>query len=255
MLGPIITHKDAKAQGLKLYFTGKSCKRGHVCERRVSNCYCVECEREARRKWRVSNAAKWAGYHEKWRTKDPEKYREYYRNYYADNRTRVRELARKAYAANAEKRRELAREAYAANPEKHREYQREWRAENREKTRKAGRRYNVTLNGRASRLLKGARQRAQSKGESFHLTHERILNVIERGVCEQTGLQFNLEPDPKGRRTNRYAPSVDRLDKTRPYSDSNVQIVCWAYNIAKGESTDAETWDFGRRLVNHSVLS
>ena len=41
----IISKKDAIKRGLRFYFTGKSCKRGHLVERKVANgdchtCYC-----------------------------------------------------------------------------------------------------------------------------------------------------------------------------------------------------------------------
>lgn len=39
----IISQAEAKAQGLKRYFTGIPCRRGHVDERRVSNLSCVVC--------------------------------------------------------------------------------------------------------------------------------------------------------------------------------------------------------------------
>lgn len=39
----IISRKDALAQGLKHYFTGKPCHRGHVCLRFVSAKKCTEC--------------------------------------------------------------------------------------------------------------------------------------------------------------------------------------------------------------------
>jgi hypothetical protein len=41
----IITRKEAQAQGLRRYFTGKPCKRGHVDEHRV-NGGCLTCIRE-----------------------------------------------------------------------------------------------------------------------------------------------------------------------------------------------------------------
>ena len=41
----IISRKDALAQGLKHYFTGKPCKEGHVAVRRTVNCRCQDCER------------------------------------------------------------------------------------------------------------------------------------------------------------------------------------------------------------------
>ena len=39
----IITRKDALAQGLTHYFTGKLCKRGHVSARYAKTANCVEC--------------------------------------------------------------------------------------------------------------------------------------------------------------------------------------------------------------------
>jgi hypothetical protein len=41
----IITRTDAKAAGLKRYFTGDKCHEQHVAERRVSDYGCVECSR------------------------------------------------------------------------------------------------------------------------------------------------------------------------------------------------------------------
>jgi hypothetical protein len=33
---PIISREEARQKGLKRFFTGKPCKHGHVCERRVA---------------------------------------------------------------------------------------------------------------------------------------------------------------------------------------------------------------------------
>jgi len=46
----VITRTEAQEQGLKTYFTGKPCKRGHVAARRVNPNACVECLRAAKRK-------------------------------------------------------------------------------------------------------------------------------------------------------------------------------------------------------------
>lgn len=43
MADEIISRDDARAQGLKRYFTGKPCKRGHIACRFVANNYCVLC--------------------------------------------------------------------------------------------------------------------------------------------------------------------------------------------------------------------
>ena len=41
----VIKRKDAKSFGLKVYFTGKACKRGHISKRYVANAVCIECDK------------------------------------------------------------------------------------------------------------------------------------------------------------------------------------------------------------------
>jgi hypothetical protein len=45
-----ITYAQAKAQGLKRYRTGKTCRAGHMAERYVLTRNCVECDRK---NWRA----------------------------------------------------------------------------------------------------------------------------------------------------------------------------------------------------------
>jgi hypothetical protein len=40
----IISRRDAHAKGLKRFFTGQLCQRGHLAERYTSNGCCVECQ-------------------------------------------------------------------------------------------------------------------------------------------------------------------------------------------------------------------
>lgn len=42
---PIITRAEARAAGLRKYYTGKPCSRGHFAERLVKNADCSECDR------------------------------------------------------------------------------------------------------------------------------------------------------------------------------------------------------------------
>jgi hypothetical protein len=45
-----VTYAQAKAGGLKRYYTGKTCRAGHLAERYVSTRNCVEC---AHKTWRA----------------------------------------------------------------------------------------------------------------------------------------------------------------------------------------------------------
>lgn len=45
----VITKEEAKKRGLKRYFTGRPCGRGHIAERQVSSRECCECCKERNR--------------------------------------------------------------------------------------------------------------------------------------------------------------------------------------------------------------
>ena len=47
----IITRKEAIAQGLKRYFTGKPCKNGHIAERYCSTKSCLTCDQAHSKAW------------------------------------------------------------------------------------------------------------------------------------------------------------------------------------------------------------
>jgi hypothetical protein len=103
----IIALQEAQVRGLKRFFTGDPCKRGHVSERLVSNRECCECSREKRRKnpdkFREARLKSTA----KLRAADPDKSRAKQRAYRAENSEKVRGYSRK----NRKKRRETKIEA------------------------------------------------------------------------------------------------------------------------------------------------
>lgn len=68
----------ARALGLKRYFTGKPCVRGHISERRVADKNCVDCRRERKQSAPDREAA---------------------RNHYLRNREKVRQAVKLWYAA------------------------------------------------------------------------------------------------------------------------------------------------------------
>lgn len=87
----IITRKEAREQGLTRYFTGKPCKRGHICERRVCNALCIECASEYSKSYTVS--------------------------YYLSNKDRIDSRNRDRYLLNKESIRESNRLYYLDNSE------------------------------------------------------------------------------------------------------------------------------------------
>lgn len=93
--------------------------------------------------------------------------------------------------------------------------------------------------GRAVKLLSAARARAKQYGWIFDITRDYVNDKIVAGICDRTGLVFDL-----ARRTNTlrnpFAPSLDRISSADGYTKENVQIVCDMYNSGKGENTDLD---------------
>lgn len=123
-----LTRSEAKARGLKRYFTGKPCPKGHVTERRVSTCACVECELAKQRAWDKANSEKKLESDRAWREANHDKYRERQRTWFEANRDRERARKRAWDQANREKKRARDRAWVEANRDKDRASQHARRA-------------------------------------------------------------------------------------------------------------------------------
>jgi hypothetical protein len=103
----IISRSEAEAAGLKHYFTGKPCKRGHVAERFVSTKTCMHCSRESTIAWQAANPEKHAKRTDDWNASNPAKRRMLRRKYNSEwakanpkkNRMKVRKYRAKKYSA------------------------------------------------------------------------------------------------------------------------------------------------------------
>lgn len=113
---------------------------------------------------------------------------------------------------------------------------------------------------RAIEMWRSARKRSLDKGRDFTLTYERVLNAVKHGVCEKTGMLFDLSRT-KNTTKNHMCPSLDKIDPKGIYSDENVQVVCWWYNAGKQEMSNSEfeklileTADHLRKTITQSSL-
>lgn len=82
-----MTRNEAKAAGLKRYFTGNPCSRGHICERFVSTHSCVECVQLHKAEYRSKpeNKIKELEYKSRYRKENKEKISEYSSRYWHEN--------------------------------------------------------------------------------------------------------------------------------------------------------------------------
>lgn len=123
----VISREEAKAAGLKRYFTGEPCRHGHLCERYLWGA-CVECyrlhdskpnrkdyHRSTDRAWRKSNPEKVAAKNIRAYQKARPDRLAAAAAYRADNSDQVRECNRRWRSENAESVAERKAVYYAAN--------------------------------------------------------------------------------------------------------------------------------------------
>lgn len=119
---PVLSRAEAKTQGLSRYFTGKSCKYGHIAERIVANGVCVVCAYEIEKRYKKAHPEKLK-----------KKWRNYERNASEERRVQHHAANKKYAAANREEIDERINRWKAANPDKVATYSKNWRENNRDK--------------------------------------------------------------------------------------------------------------------------
>lgn len=114
--GSIVTRAEAKAAGLKRYFTGKPCKRDHVAQRYTQDGVCLECSALAQKAWAAANPGR----------RSPS---------YETNKVRRAETSRAWAKANVERLREWSRQWGRDNADRLKILNKKWRDENQDRVR------------------------------------------------------------------------------------------------------------------------
>lgn len=109
----------------------------------------------------------------------------------------------------------------------------------------------------ATRMVKGARNRAAKLGLDFELTIQDVLelNTVQNGQCAISGKTLNWTELPRQPQAQRACPvdraSLDRIDPRKGYSKDNIQLVTDLANRIKGDASMNETIELCRAIVSH----
>jgi hypothetical protein len=136
---------------------------------------------------------------------------------------------------------ELKSKYYAENKYRWTEYR---RAQKRKETSNAWH--------RAGRLVTWIRARAARRGWEFDLTRDWVEEKLNAGRCEVTGIPLELDK-PDGYALYPWAPSIDRIDSAKGYTQENCRMVVWAYNVAKAEWGDQDVLRMAKALVERQT--
>jgi len=101
----------------------------------------------------------------------------------------------------------------------------EWQKNNPEKV--IARREKFRLENRTSLMLARSKVSARMRKVKFDLTHDWFRVRLDAGVCELSGVQFDMV----GKRTPN-SPSVDRIKPKGDYTMDNCRIILWSINHA-----------------------
>lgn len=137
----------------------------------------------------------------------------------------IAERLRQSRLANIEKYRERERAYYKLNAEKICARERAWRSENPEVIRK--RNQSQWRDARWLNMLSRVQRANKAMGASCDLTHEWFRSRLEAGICEMSGLPFDMTS-----KRGPNAPSIDRIRPGEPYSQDNCRMVLWSVNHA-----------------------
>lgn len=206
----IISREEAKRQGLKRYFTGKPCLRGHICERYIISSTCTQCQKNRGSKWREDNKEIVNRKRREAHELNPEKHREYQRKFQKKHPERYKIYFHKWMTSHMEEYRKRTRRYRENNVEKLKEIHRKWARKNKGK-----------VNAYTSKRI-AQRKQATMKWANMD-TIEQIYIESSR-LTDETGCQYSVD---------HIIPLQGKL-VSGLHVENNLQIMLFNKNCAKG---------------------
>jgi len=212
--GPVVTHAEATAKGLKRYFSGSRCRRmGHLSERFVSSGNCIACASVTVEAYAKAHPEKVAKRQERYRQAHPEKGPAYR----VANKGKIAQRNKAWKQANPEMVRANVRKWFAAHPG------------TTERWRKA--------NPEAYRAQVQTRHALMVNAEGKHTAADlKLLMKAQKGRCVycQTNIRAKYSVD-----------HIQALSRGGSNWITNIQLLCLSCNASK---QDADPLDFARRI-------
>lgn len=109
----VISKEEAISKGLKKYFTGEPCKKGHIAPISISQNRCWQCHLDSTNKWRRMDREQRPDHYKEYeRSRDPDKVKAKNKKWHESNREKVLARLSKFEKDNKDRRNEYKRTKY-----------------------------------------------------------------------------------------------------------------------------------------------
>ncbi len=193
--------EDAKRRGLKYYFTGRPCKRGHVSKRTAKGASCMQCACVREKERRLANPDRAKEVDRRHHAKNKEKNNRHSKSYHAKNRDNCLGRMRRWHAKNKQKANARAKAWRAKNPD--------------------------------SVNLYNHRRKARIRGHGGTFTSADIAAIkrLQNGKCaffSHCGQQLMI-----GKKRNYQIDHIKPLFRGGTHDRANLQLLCPGCNLSK----------------------
>lgn len=249
--GDIVTREEAKAKGLKRFFTGIPCTKGHLAERKLRDGCCFKCLSISNLISQKNNRVKVNKRRTKWRSKQRElgldQEKEYRSRPESKQKTTIRR--KKWGQTNKNKINIRRRELKKINKIEYLRKEREYKNKNREHIRAMNKLWAKNNPDKRSTSWRNRRARV-SKAEGCHTTND-VKNIMEKQEFLCNGCSCRIAFQPKNGEVKAHVDHIYPLVKGGTNWPDNLQCLCWFCNVSKGALTPLE-WQ--EKLRNDKLL-
>lgn len=210
--GPLVTRAEARATGLKRFFTGQPCKYGHIAQRQTANNQCWGCKKPVTKEYMAD-----------WLAENPERRRAISKAYWARNRERYQAY----YQQNIDRILPRNKAWREANEEAYRTAINDWHKAHPEQVKAIHRRW--VENNPEQVAAHSAATRAKRKNAEGRHTGAEVLALFDKqgGRCVYCGKSLD---------SGYHADHIVPLARGGSNWISNIQLTCPTCNTKKNRT-------------------